>query len=301
MIIILILLFFSIPGATGSWDDFSNNLATDLAPIITLFGEQVTKQFLSESTSFLDNIIFAVVPLGLLSAVVSAVRVRGNSSQKAFIGRAQEAKGVAEAELCSSTSHSVCELWSKGGICRVFGRPRILEFVYHPEIGTKFYQEFNKGQNEKPTCGLQQPKQYFPGNKDWDEVDPFGRPIVRDDKSNGKSNDESNDESGEKKTFPPNPNLSLNIGIARLEPIWHWLAAIFGVSLQIGFFIFASWVTFIAKLKKGDQPVEVWSFCLAVVGTSLLLIGMFLCAYLVEQSTEERIFKKKVNYTPQTL
>lgn len=44
------------------WSDFADNFATDLAPLITLFGEQVTKQFLSESIGILDNIIFGLAP-----------------------------------------------------------------------------------------------------------------------------------------------------------------------------------------------------------------------------------------------
>lgn len=42
-----------------AWDNLVNNLATDLAPLITLFGEQVTKQYLSESVGILDTFIFA--------------------------------------------------------------------------------------------------------------------------------------------------------------------------------------------------------------------------------------------------
>ncbi|CAG8980881.1 hypothetical protein HYALB_00013186 [Hymenoscyphus albidus] len=117
-------------GTVKEWEDFMNNFATDLAPIIVLFGEQVSKQFLSESTSIWDNIIFGMAPLGVITAIVSAIRVYGNASLKAFIGRAQEAHGQAEAKLCSSTSDDVCELWSNGGFCRVFGRPKILEFVH---------------------------------------------------------------------------------------------------------------------------------------------------------------------------
>src|SRR5689334_5532985 len=60
-----ILLLFPLTASAGDgWDDFANNLATDLAPILQLFGEQVTKQYLSESTNILDNIIFAMAPLG---------------------------------------------------------------------------------------------------------------------------------------------------------------------------------------------------------------------------------------------
>ena len=116
--------------ADDFWENFANNLATDLAPLIQLFGEAVTKQYLSESLDIWDNIIFACAPLGILTAVVSAIRVCGSPSLKAFIGRAQESTGVAELELLSSTSRSTAELWHEGGITRVFGQPQISEFVY---------------------------------------------------------------------------------------------------------------------------------------------------------------------------
>jgi ankyrin repeat domain-containing protein 50 len=94
-----------------------------------LFGEEVTKQYLSESLNWLDNIIFGMAPLGILTAVVSAIRVCGNSALKSFVGRAQEGRGVVEAELLSSTSHDVCELSNGDGVARVLGRPKILELV----------------------------------------------------------------------------------------------------------------------------------------------------------------------------
>jgi hypothetical protein len=104
---------------------------------LTLFGEQVAKQFLSESLSGWDNFIFAMAPLGIITAVVSVIRVRGSSSLKAFIRRAQENPGDAEAELLSSTSDTTAELWNNGGIARVFGKPTILEFVRHSD--EKYY------------------------------------------------------------------------------------------------------------------------------------------------------------------
>lgn len=113
----------------ADWSQFYDNLATDIAPIITLFGEQPTKQFLSESTSGWDALTLAILPLGVLTIVVSAIRVSDVGILKAFIGRAQEPEAAAEVELCSSTSHSVCELWGGSGVTRIFGRPNILEFV----------------------------------------------------------------------------------------------------------------------------------------------------------------------------
>jgi hypothetical protein len=68
-------------------DDFSNNLFSDLAPLLTLFGEQVTKQFLSMSMGWADHIILGMGPLGVITAVVSAIRVSGVDQLKALIGR----------------------------------------------------------------------------------------------------------------------------------------------------------------------------------------------------------------------
>jgi len=68
-------------------DEFANNLFSDLAPLLTLFGEQVTKQFLSMSMGWADNILLAMGPLGILTIIVSAIRVGGVRQLKALVGR----------------------------------------------------------------------------------------------------------------------------------------------------------------------------------------------------------------------
>lgn len=68
-------------------EEFSNNLFSDLAPLLTLFGEQVTKQFLSMALGWADNILLAMGPLGVITAVVSAIRIGGVRFLKALIGR----------------------------------------------------------------------------------------------------------------------------------------------------------------------------------------------------------------------
>ena len=70
------------------WDDFSSNLAADLAPILALFSEQMTKQYVSESITMVDYFIFAMAPIGILTAIISAIWVCGSPSLRAFIGRA---------------------------------------------------------------------------------------------------------------------------------------------------------------------------------------------------------------------
>ncbi|RYP70138.1 hypothetical protein DL771_005650 [Monosporascus sp. 5C6A] len=102
-------------------DEFSNNLFSDLAPLLTLFGEQVTKQFLSMSLGWADNVLLAMGPLGIITTIVSAIRVGRVKKLKAIIGRARESQSTAEQELLSSTSSNVCELWSGREVVRVMG------------------------------------------------------------------------------------------------------------------------------------------------------------------------------------
>lgn len=94
-------------------DHFSNNLASDLEPLLSLLGDSMTKQFLSDSTTFLDYIIFAVAPIGIITAVVSAVRLCGSTALRAFIGRSQRGQGQSKrsfarrlAVICASHSHA---------------------------------------------------------------------------------------------------------------------------------------------------------------------------------------------------
>lgn len=53
----------------------------------------------------LDNIIFALAPLGIITAIVAAIRVGGPQWLKAVVGRARENIATVELELMSSTSH----------------------------------------------------------------------------------------------------------------------------------------------------------------------------------------------------
>jgi hypothetical protein len=76
-----------------------------------------------------DNIILAMVPLGIITAITGTIRVGGPSWLKAIIGRARESRAIAESELMSSTSNEVCELWNGQEIVRVMGSGPIREFI----------------------------------------------------------------------------------------------------------------------------------------------------------------------------
>ncbi|RSL62804.1 hypothetical protein CEP51_013406 [Fusarium floridanum] len=245
---------FGSSNDTGFWEEFGNNFATDLAPIISLFGEQVTKQFLSESTTILDTIIFAVGPLGIITAIVSCIRVSGSSFLKSVVGRAREPHAVPEVELCSSTSESVCELWSNGGICRVFGRPKILEFIAREPGEGEFYatrvREATYQDTGRMTDGVT--------------------------------------------AFAPFPNLALNIGVQKGQTsiLTLWFATVFGLLLQSSFFgytIWATWYhpTFYEGGKGSNTPLF---FTFTIAGTASIILGMALCATLIDRNSKEQRF-----------
>jgi hypothetical protein len=297
----LFILPLAIPvGALAGpedWSDFTNNFATDLAPIIVLFGEQASKQFLSESTSFWDNIVFGIAPIGIITAVVSAIRLYGSSSLKAFIGRAQEAHGAVEAELCSSTSEDVCELWSNGGICRVFGRPRILEF-FHIKNASIFYPSFEHRVDTKtpPSCGLYPPQSVLCADE-LRRRDGVGthypitgwREIGNKDLYPSHNDTIDLENPRRSKAFAPHPNLSLNIGITRVKPHFLGMTVVLGTALQLSFFGYAAWATFYhPELYEIESLPSLWSFCLAISGTVVLSTGMICCAVLIERISRER-------------
>lgn len=109
---------------------FSGNVISDFGPVLALFGEQAARQFMSQSLGWADNIIFAMAPLGIITAIVGAIRVGGPSWLKAIIGRARENRALAEVEIMSSTSHEVCELWNGKNVVRLMGAPAIKELVH---------------------------------------------------------------------------------------------------------------------------------------------------------------------------
>jgi hypothetical protein len=223
--LLLTTLFWTSVEA-GSWEDFADNFATDLvsalfnpdlsllpsnlvliwfpfqAPLVALFGERLTKQFLAESTRGLDNLIFALCPLGILTAVVSVIRICGNSSLRAFVGRANEAPGEAENELLSCVSEGTAELFNDGGVSRVSGRPRILEVVL------------------------------------WEEQGSYELGTLRDAlKARAWYADDEGVQAEKELLHLPEldiPNLSLNKGIDRRGPWWFYAAALFGIILQGG-------------------------------------------------------------------
>jgi hypothetical protein len=75
------------PTPTVQGGNLANGLFTDFAPLLTLFGDEVTKQFLGTSMGWGDDFLLALAPIGIITVIVSAIRVSGFPLMKSIIGR----------------------------------------------------------------------------------------------------------------------------------------------------------------------------------------------------------------------
>ncbi|SCN86299.1 uncharacterized protein FFB20_07600 [Fusarium fujikuroi] len=330
----LLLALLPVPTWADSGDDFSNNLFSDLAPLLALFGERVTMQFLSQSMGWADCIILAVAPLGIITTIVSAIRVDGPAWLKAIIGRSRENLSAAEMELMSSTSQETCELWNERDVVRCQGKAPVTEFIclappkgdgvikrirfltLSEAIDQKLVQKqcerkvniFNvialyKGSHTEP-----QPSEISSHSSEggkrylWDAF-----------RSRRKSRDvevptpillESRTSEAQaepslayelivlRNTTTHAPNISLNryhkVGRGHL-----YMVAIFGILLQLGVLVYFGSITYYPtlKFKKDDKEVLGYGFPFAAGGTLVLILGMLLCAHVVDRSTTEERYE----------
>ncbi|KAM0471352.1 hypothetical protein ACHAP7_009126 [Fusarium lateritium] len=162
---LLFIVFFATCVAAADDAEFAFNLLSDIAPILALFGDQFAKQFTSESHTWLDHLIFAMVPLGIITAITGAIRAQGMPLAKAFLGRARENRAQVEIELMSSTSVEVCEIFNGNSIVRAMGRSKIAQIFIFPERYRTIEMEYkpfdqgstNNSQDDKPkdtSCGI---------------------------------------------------------------------------------------------------------------------------------------------------
>jgi hypothetical protein len=64
-----------------------NGIFTDFATLLALFGDVVKKQFRATSIGWGDDILLALGPIGVMTVLVSAIRVCGYQFMKSIIGR----------------------------------------------------------------------------------------------------------------------------------------------------------------------------------------------------------------------
>ena len=256
--------------STFQSDDFSNNLFTDLVPLLALFGEEVSKQFMSQAMGWLDDIIFAMCPLGIITAMVSAIRAGGTPSLKALIGRAREPVGAIEIELLSSTSSEVCELYGEQGIVRVpSSNAEIEQWIYEEnDDELTLYDEI-------ATEKCEQTKSRVAAYSEEKSVQEVEKSLKRSSLSPGQKR--------------PPPSILLNYHSASGSRLELSVVAITGLVLQSVVLIFGALVTYRWEWTKAGAPVASYGYPMTAAGTLSLSLGLILCSRVVEASTNERV------------
>ena len=233
-----------------------------------------------------DDIIFAMCPLGILTAMICAIRAGGDAWLKAVIGRARETKGSVEVELLSSTSPDVCEVYGEEGLARVTGSASVEQWLFdQPEDNEKepdIYDLktavqagiFRKIREYEPEghAGVGTPRLHHELS-----VDNKGTRFLRRDPKFA--------------TRHP-PNILLNFHSAIRSRLELHLFAVFGIGLQAMVLIFGGLVTYYWQWTKGGSTVAGYAFPLTAAGTGALCLGLILCARVVEACTSEEVYRR---------
>ncbi|QGI71399.1 hypothetical protein CEK26_003736 [Fusarium fujikuroi] len=279
-------------------EDFTNNLVSDLAPLLTLFGERVTTQFMSQSTGWADSIALAMAPIGVITIIISAIRVAGPRMLKAVIGRARENVATAELEVMSSTSSEACELWNSKTqvVVRCPGNTDNCELIcIYP---TSMIRE----RNNRATLNvriLDIDHATGRGKKDHESTLGQQHPVYLENRSSARYPSEAM-----APEIPPNtiiitrnkyhnaPNMTLNC--TSDGESWQVVAcAVFGCVLQAGVLLFFGFLTEYRTLQfdKDGTSVAGYSMPFAVAGTITLNIGIIICARAVDESSDEEVYE----------
>ncbi|KAI5838701.1 hypothetical protein DFP73DRAFT_455684, partial [Morchella snyderi] len=292
----IIFLAF-IPSARAyDGDEFTNNLFSDLAPILALFGEQVTKQFLSESSGIPDCILFSMAPLGVITAIVSVIRVAGQPWLKAIVGRGKEGRAQAEIELMSSNSQDVGEMWNGQAIIRVLGTPSIFQFVYEPDKAKTDPINFISNLTDENRFFKRKPKARVARSRlaniqrRWDMDFDLEIPLLE--RSGGAAR--------EHEDISP-PNISLNARGATITDYEKWSLAVVGTIIQLLVLIYEGLISYHpawrSKFPKNGSEPSPYAFPCTAVGTLSLNISMFACCYIIDCASTEEDWSR-IKYKP---
>ncbi|KAL9106123.1 MAG: hypothetical protein Q9227_008823 [Pyrenula ochraceoflavens] len=288
--------------ASSTGDDTTNNLFTDLGPLIALFGEQVSKQFLSQSLGFADAILFGMAPLGIITGIVSAIRLGGYRWLRAIIGRSSETRGSAGIELTSATSNDIGELWDGSSVVRLQGTPSIITVFFEAPMESEDTGEVE----HSPSVPLMRtddrsllssefhPKVTdFEGAKEARWASGQSKKALR--KPHNRGGWEQFDDSITMEEMPTTtsskippipPNLALNI-IQRPSRLLTRLLAILAIVIQSTVFVWGAWMSYHIRPLRVDQR---FAYPMLVGGTCLVSFGMVLCSWLVQKSSINEVW-----------
>ncbi|RFN48856.1 ankyrin repeat protein [Fusarium flagelliforme] len=277
-------------------------------------------------------------PLGIITTIVSAIRVGGPPWLKAIIGRSRENLSVAEMELMSSTSEETCELWNGSDVVRCQGLAPVTEFIcLVPKQGngdfTKIkFMDLEEARSEgllhkQGECFTHLSRRDADRSQDPESLQVWNRiqlywdgmkrslsrlPVVDEEattsvplgnigpldpaQSKPVQPSTSSTSASElvilRNTSTKAPNITLN-RYHKATQGQLLAVACFGIILQMGVLVYFAFITYYPTLnfKKNGQAIVGYAFPLASGGTVILVLGMLLCAHVVDHSTEEERYE----------
>ncbi|KAM0365745.1 hypothetical protein ACHAPK_009266 [Fusarium culmorum] len=230
-----------------------------------------------------------MAPVGVITIIVSAIRVTGPRWLKAVVGRARENVAGAELEVMSSTSSETCELWNgkTKAVVRYPGTTENCEFIciYPTSMLNKRntlkrvrIMDIKNARNRGKTSDFNH-RETQAGTAPLDEH-----------RSSLISPDSDDTIIITRNTAHFAPNMTLNCS-ADGERWQMWACAAVGIIIQSGVLIFSGFLTEYKKMRfeKDDSPVEKYAMPMSVVGTLVLNLGILVCAHAVDESSKETV------------
>ena len=90
------------------------------------------------------------------------------------------------------------------------------------------------------------------------------------------------------------PNISLNVSSQKTSDGELWAIAIIGIFIQLGVIAFAGFGALHGdRFRKDGKRVVPYAFPLMAGGTVALVLGMFLCAHIIDKNTVETRWESK--------
>lgn len=235
-----------------------------------------------------------MAPVGIITALVGAIRVGGAEWLKRLVGYARENVADAELEFSSAVSLEVCELWDGKAIVRTSGQPEVKQIIHIPA-----YE------------GDISPDSFITMDTAW-------KPGYELTETGAMTSDGSQDEQPDLETagvgnpldalrvkeaaarllkyekMPPNLSLNVHRGSNLGELTWYSIElsfyALIATILQAGVLAWSGWIAYSAK-AKGSSVLKSSKgnigFPLLAAGTFLLTLSLILCARIIDHGSTE--------------
>ncbi|KAL9078185.1 MAG: hypothetical protein Q9157_002908 [Trypethelium eluteriae] len=277
-----------------------SSLFTDLSPLLTLFGDEVTKQFLSTSMGWADCLLISTAPLGIVTIIVSAIRISGHPLLKAVIGRAHDSPADEEKDILSSTSREVREVWDGNRVIRQAGASQATEIVYSTEremipgseyaldgpVWTRSLVSAVYGDPSFPRWREQQPPCEV---CDYKFRQSFGQRRGTFDSEDSLAVSKARGSGGDVAEKAPNLIMNVPKAIPTRSSIWIW--AFIGLLVQSVVFIVNGLGVYYYHWPRSTYKAAPYAFPVWAVGTISITIGVCICAKVIEINTDEHTIR----------